>query len=193
MKSPLHDHLLEIWQRKPTHSLIKTFIVQELLDQVCEKKTVLDKLASRYNRLAQDSSESLQHDLLPLQESWQKIITDLNEHIAKRRSHLEKCEAYHHKHKDINAELGEIGQEVDRVHRREDTPVAERRHQLEVNVWLFRVHGVSFKYNRMIIMYLSLLDSAFVWYIALKSICNSTSNQLHIDLVFIIENLTATL
>lgn len=123
---------------KPTISLIKNFIVQELRDQVGEKKTVLDKLSSRYNRLAQDSSESVQRDLLPLQESWQKIVIDLDEHIAKRRSHLEKCEAYHHKHKDINTELDEIGQEVDRVHRREDTPVAERRHQLEVNVLIFQ-------------------------------------------------------
>ena len=114
------------------HLYTRDFYFQELLEDIKQKETTLDKLKARYTRLSPDDPSLPESIVGHLREEWTKLIEQLENHMMTRRKFLERARAYHQHHASVNAAIDQIQSEADRVQAMEDAALQERVNLLQV-------------------------------------------------------------
>ena len=101
------------------------------------KKTAIEKLAQRYQRLAPNDSQLLDKQLQPLTDLWSSLQSQIGDLSSKRREFLKKCSHYHRSHGKVNSEVDGILRDVDRAQQAEDIPMQERHAMLQVRCMIY--------------------------------------------------------
>ena len=89
-------------------------------------------MSERYAELASEDSTIYESQLRPLEETWKAILNEIDTHLEKRRRFLENCRKYHHKHTEVDSDLDELVQELEKIQSTRQRPLGERVEELKV-------------------------------------------------------------